>query len=100
MAKQLNPLGLSFRVLLYFARNPEEELTAHDVSVKFEVDVVDVRPMLRRALENEWIAQPVTGGGRGNSSVYCPGPALLQMIGFPMDGCAPAGNVPVSVGGR
>ena len=98
MAKQLNPLGLSFRVLLYFARNPDEELTAHDVSVKFSVDVEDVRPMLRRALESNWIAQSATGGGRGISSIYCSGPALLEMIGFAMDACAPVSGLWVSAG--
>lgn len=93
MAKQLNLYGLSARVVLYFNRNPEEELSALDIAEKFSVPVDDVPARLRRAVEDGSIARLARGGGPGSYAVYGPGPMLLEVLGLAMQACAPAGNL-------
>lgn len=95
MAKQLNVLGLSLRVVLFFNRNPEEELSALDIAEKYEVPVADVPDRLRRAVEGRMLAQIQRGGGPGSFAVYGAGPVLLEAMGIAMQACAPAGNLAV-----
>jgi hypothetical protein len=100
MAKQLNALGLSFRVVLFFGRNPEEELTTLDIAEKFDTPVRTVEGCLHRAVRDDLLAKASRGGGRGNPSVYCAGPVLLSMVGFAMEACAPSHGLQVAPGGQ
>lgn len=99
MAKQLT-LGLSFRVVLFFGRYPDEELSTLDIAVKFDTPARTVGGCLQRAVRDGMLAKDQGTGGRGKLATYTAGPMLLSMVGFAMQACAPAGNVAVSVGGR
>lgn len=44
---KLRPDGLASRVLAYFERNPDEELTIEQAAVKFDAPVPTVRNALR-----------------------------------------------------
>ena len=74
-----SPMTLRERVVLYFGRNPDEELTSHDVLAKWGIsDVRIVRNSLRYAVEQGVITrqwQP------GQLAVYSAGPVLRQEVG-------------------
>jgi hypothetical protein len=91
--------GLSFRVIMFFGRNLEEELTTLDIAEKFDVDVRDVPAMLRRAVEGKLLSRPARGGP-GAHGTYAAGPALFHAVGVAMEACAPVGPMHVQAGGR
>jgi hypothetical protein len=74
-----SPMTLRERVVLYFGRNPDEELTSHDVLAKWGIsDVRIVRNSLRYAVRQGVITrhwQP------GQLAVYSAGPVLRQEVG-------------------
>jgi hypothetical protein len=91
-----NAMTLVDRVVVFFARNPEESLSSQDVSVKFGVALEDVYFSLRHAVEDERLKKEISGS-RANGAVYSAGPALLTTIGacipVRMDACAPVGGL-------
>lgn len=72
-----SPDSLAFKLCVYFARNPDEELECGDIRTKYGVDY-RFRRLLKAALQNGLIAREDLGGQR---SMYRPGPALLEIIG-------------------
>ena len=81
MSKQLQNGSVVLRVVLFFARHPEEDLTTNDVAVKFEVRQEDVNKRLRGAVRDGLLAYKSDGPGRGKLSTYSAGPLLLSMVG-------------------
>lgn len=79
-ARHLYVDALWLRVTLYFARNPDEELTTFDVADKFETNPRHVTALLRRAVDDGVLRKSGTCG-RGNVSTYQAGPNLLRHIG-------------------
>jgi hypothetical protein len=75
----MSPLTLRERVLLYFARNPDECLTSRDIAQKFDCrDVKAAGRALRYAVEQgllcrEWQTRQL--------AVYSAGPVLRQEVG-------------------
>lgn len=101
MAKHLKSGSLGLRVAMFFAwHQGEEELTTKDVSVKFDVNVDQVRSQLRRPVRDGVLDCKSTSGGRGLSSVYSAGPAIFEMVGVTLQACAPVpmACLPVRVG--
>lgn len=82
MARHVGPAGTSLRVVLFFARHPEEELLSSDVALKFEIPPEQVRSRLDRAVREAMLVRQGGKQGRGNESTYCAGPVLLGLIGF------------------
>lgn len=99
MATQLDSVRLVDRVLVFFARHPEEVLSTTDVSIKFDVSQEEVRTCLRHAVEDGRIAKQSKGRGP-HPVVYSAGPVLLQMIGVVMEACAPSSTIHTMAGGR
>ncbi len=89
MAKQVQTGSLALRVLIYFARNPDEELTSVDVAEKFGVDQREVHGRLSRAVRDGVFDRTCSSVGRGNACIYAAGDALLRMIGA----CMPVASV-------
>jgi hypothetical protein len=74
-----SPMTLRERVVLYFGRNPDEELTSHDVLAKWGIsDVRIVRNSLRYAVRQGVIA---CNWRPGQLAVYSAGPVLRQEVG-------------------
>jgi hypothetical protein len=73
--------SLVFRLALFFAANPTEELTSEDVSVKFDVAMNGLHSRLSNAVRLGIFRRESSGPGRTRLSVYKPGDALLLMIG-------------------
>jgi hypothetical protein len=69
------------RVLAFFTRNPEEELTTLDIVLKFEIQQNHVSGTLRRAVDEHMLNCSNSGPGRGKLSIYTAGHALLLMNG-------------------
>ena len=74
-----HPLTLRERVILFFARHPEEELSTRDVMTKFGMlNRHAVRASLRSAVSQGVLAcawQP------GMTGIYSAGPMLLVEVG-------------------
>jgi hypothetical protein len=73
--------GLAFRMCLYFARNPDEELRTNDIATKFREAPRNLCTSLRHAVNGGWIDKNSGGVGRGNENTYKAGPRLLTLIG-------------------
>lgn len=73
--------SLAQSVILFFARNHEEEMTVVDISVKFDTPLRYVNKRLKRSLRDGMLIRTSEGPGRGLSSVYTAGPQLLTLIG-------------------
>lgn len=75
----MSALNLRERAILYFGRNPDEELTSHDVMAKWGLtNAASVRNSLRYAVSQgviscEW--KP------GQLAVYSAGPDLRKEVG-------------------
>lgn len=69
--------SLAFRVVLYFARNPEEELTSSDIALKWcEREVKDISGRLRK-----YRAGGVLNCDTKNKElIWSAGPELLKLI--------------------
>ena len=87
-ASTVKTTSLAFRVVLYFARNPEEELTSSDIAVKWgNGDIKDVAGRLRKyraggvlaCVESPKIPAKMA---RNNFKelTWSAGPALLEML--------------------
>lgn len=73
-------LPTTTRILIFFARNPRERLTARDLEAKFGIRKSGAANLLADHREEGNIA--VTDDrGRHGELVYCIGPALLREIG-------------------
>jgi hypothetical protein len=95
MAKQLAPYSLAWRVTMFFARNPEEELTSTDIVEKFGVPLAEVHGRLNRAVSDEMLSRTSSGPGRGRKTTYSAGRALLESIGerkLIIAACMPVGS--------
>lgn len=78
-----SPTGLSFRVCVYFARNPDEELTTTDIEHKFgAARKYSTNGHLHSAVTNRLLAVRKVLGLKGSKvNCYSAGPALLELIG-------------------
>ena len=78
--------SISFRLCVYFAANPEEELTSADIVTKFGMatKTKEISNRLRKALDAEWLRivrrESCPGFGR-QRMVFGAGPELLKVIG-------------------
>ena len=72
----------ALRVVLFFARNPEEELTTTDIALKFAIPPLNVRSTLAIAVANGMLRRRGgNNGGRGKLLIYSAGDTLLSLIG-------------------
>lgn len=81
MSQKAIPLSLAFRVSVFFARNPDEELTSSDVVLKFGVEGTSVHRCLSSPVRLGLIERASAGPGRGKLVTYRAGERLLQMVG-------------------
>ncbi len=70
-------------VCVFFAVNPDEELTSQDIGLKWDVDHNNIRTTLQQAELNGWVTRTrkkdgVTKSWRWH---YTAGPRLLKEIG-------------------
>lgn len=72
------PLALSTRVLIFFASNPDIELTSNEMRVKFEIGRKTAIPYY---LEGRIKEGTITKIGEGRATRYRAGPALLKELG-------------------
>jgi hypothetical protein len=74
-------LAPRLRVLVFFAANPEEELTTKDIEVKFGfLSMASVTDSLRRFRVAGYL-ECDGRGGPGNCATWRAGPTLLREIG-------------------
>jgi hypothetical protein len=73
--------SLPLRVALFFAVNPDEELTTIDISVKFDADPREVTGRLQQLVNQGILARSTDGPGRGKAAVYRIGTVLMHMVG-------------------
>lgn len=71
-----SPESLGFRLCVFFAANPDEELLSEDLRIKFDAPKLAYRN-IRASVKSGLIKCE----GRGVNSKYTAGPALLQLIG-------------------
>lgn len=82
MGKHIDTKSFALRVVLFFARNPEEELTTTDIALKFAIPPLNVRSTLAIAVANGMLRRRGgNNGGRGKLLIYSAGDTLLSMIG-------------------
>ena len=75
----MNRLTLRERVLLYFGRNPDEELTSRDIAEKFDArDVREAGRALRYAVEQGVLSRRFE---TRQLAVYSAGPELRREVG-------------------
>jgi DNA-binding MarR family transcriptional regulator len=77
-------VSLVTHVAVFFAVNPDEELTAADIGAKFGVDPNNVGKTLRYAEEKGWVTitrKPHPTRTKRTIRVYTPGSKLLKEIG-------------------
>ena len=73
--------SLAQRITLFFGRNPDEEMTTVDITVKFDVEISRVHKSLSPSVRDGLLHRTSIGSGRGRLTVYTAGPELLSMIG-------------------
>lgn len=92
--------SLQDRVLIYFGRHPEEELTTADVATKFGVRFDSVNFRLSRLVRDELLCKGTWRPKQSKLMVYRPGPELLKLVGlaWAAEACRPVvcGNVAVA----
>ncbi len=70
------------RVIGFFVKNPDEELTSTDIVIKFDIARSNVHVTLRRAVEAGLLTRRSFGVGRDcPPSIYSAGDALLEIHG-------------------
>lgn len=79
---EVNSVSMTMRVVVYFAKNPDEALTAEDASMKFNVPDGLVRKSLRGIVRKGILEYVPLLPGRERPKVYRAGPVLLRMIGL------------------
>jgi hypothetical protein len=76
-----HPGSITFRICIFFALNPDEELTTSDISEKTGGTTDAVTRAMRQARDNGMVSvgTEMLEGSRMN--LYRAGPTLLAMIG-------------------
>lgn len=70
--------SLPFKIVLFFARMPEEVLSIMDVAEKWGVPYLTAQQATYRLCKSGWIAKVKADGGR--TFLYEAGPQLLEEI--------------------
>lgn len=74
--------SLPFRVCVYFACAPDEELTSADIMQKFDMlELRHVNQQLRAVSDAGYLARKQVEKGPGSYIIYSAGPLLLRMLG-------------------
>ena len=79
--------SVAFRMCVFFALNPHEELNTSDVLAKFWGDkplrrsAQDMRHAVQNSVKNGWLARE-SRRGRGHQNTYSAGPKLLKEVGW------------------
>lgn len=97
MARNGGPESAALVVILYFNRNPEEELTSQDLTTKFGIPPNLIWRKLMQSVRDEMLAYDSAGAGRGRSGTWRAGQRLLAMSGHFRQEVS-QGNVPASQG--
>lgn len=71
------PGHLAYRVMQFFVRNPDDDLTLNEVVVKFGVNRTAIPAGLAKAIRAKLIAKATRGSGQ---VVYVPGPMLAAYV--------------------
>ena len=77
-------MSIVTNVAIFFALNPDEELTAHDVGIKWDMKPNNVGHSLRYAEAKGWVTRtkrPDAASRKKYHWVYTAGPRLLKEIG-------------------
>ena len=67
--------------IVFFALNPDEELSLQDMAVKFGT-TEDLRPVLQRAIRDGWLTRTLKAdptSSRRQRYFYAAGPRLIEM---------------------
>ena len=76
------PGSLSFRVCLFFAVNPDEELYSSDISAKFGGPTTDVCKRLQAAVDDGFLKRvAMRVEGEPTRMAFTAGPALMAATG-------------------
>ena len=79
----MNLGSLPFRLCVYFATAPDEELSSADIALKFSDDIESMNQRLKPAVDAGYLSSKP--GGKANSPrIYSAGPLLLRMLGRPV----------------
>ena len=79
---RLYPSGVPFRVCLFFAMNPDEELLSRDIAEKFQADQDNLHSTLRPACVIGWLTRSKERPEHHSCPwTYRAGPRLLREIG-------------------
>jgi len=76
-------MSIVTHVAVFFARNPEEELTTHDVSIKWDMKANNVSASLRYAEAKGWVVRTKRADLTARCKycwIYTAGPLLLSQI--------------------
>lgn len=72
---------LAYRIVAFFAANPDDVLDVEVVQVKFDIcDRDNARQAMRRLMRSGWVTL-VRAGVNRSPSQYGAGPELLKVIG-------------------
>lgn len=69
--------SLGIRIILFFARRPDEELSYEDISIKFNVQKETTRKALDLLLRDKWVVKSYNQTGKRNAVIKA-GPTLLN----------------------
>jgi hypothetical protein len=78
------PMSIVTHVAVFFARNPEEELTTHDVGIKWDIKPNNVGASLKYAEQTGWVTRTKRADPTVRTKfrwVYTAGPLLFKEIG-------------------
>lgn len=75
-------VDLYVRAVVFFTRYPDEQLTAEDVAVKFDVPKKSVWACLQHSVRMGLLGFAPVDPQRPRRMAYCAGPELLRMIGM------------------
>lgn len=73
-----------YRAVIFFARNPEEELSTEDMQVKWGLTNLEVRNNLRQAVREGLVSRVRVRDGSSRSGMrtyYQAGPVLKKEVG-------------------
>jgi len=77
-------MSIVTNVAVFFALNPDEELTAHDVGIKWDMKPNNVGHSLRYAEAKGWVTRTKRPDATSRTKyrwIYTAGPRLLKEIG-------------------
>lgn len=69
--------SLGIRVILFFARRPDEELSFTDIALKFNVSPETVRKAMHLLVRDKWVVKSYNYVG-SRTAVVRAGPTLLN----------------------